>query len=92
MYKGNIHGALACFVSPRTVLAPGVAAMALSAATSFSFSASAPLLALLFVSAFASFLPGAWASAPAFPFPETYYKTAIIVQSEQILFDKLYIV
>lgn len=62
--------------------------MALSAAASFSFSASAPFLTLLSVFASASFLPGAWASAPAaaLPFPETSYNTAILLQSEKILF------
>lgn len=59
--------------------------MAFPTAASFSFSASAPLLTLLFVSASASSLPGAWASAPATapPFSETN-DTADIVQSEQI--------
>lgn len=56
--------------------------MALSAAASLSFSAPAPLLTLLFVSASASFLPGAWASAPATtpPFSETNYSTAFVAQ------------
>lgn len=56
--------------------------MALSAAASFLFSALAPLLALLSVSAFASSLLRAWASAPASasPFPERCYSTAIVAQ------------
>lgn len=63
--------------------------MALSAAASFSFSASAPFFTLLSVFASASFLPGAWASAPAatFPFPETCYSTAILLQSAHILIN-----
>lgn len=61
--------------------------MALSAAASFSFSAPAPLFTLLFVFAPASSLPRAWASAlaPAPPFSETCYNTAIVVQSEETL-------
>lgn len=59
--------------------------MALFAAAPFSFSALAPLLTLLFIFAFASSLPRAWAPAlaPAPPFPETCYNTAIFVQSGQ---------
>lgn len=71
--KSHIHWALACSVPPRTLLASGVAAVALSAAASFSLSALAPLLTLLSVFASASSLPRAWAAAPAStpPFPET---------------------
>lgn len=58
--------------------------MALSAAASFSFSAPASLLTLLSVSAPASSLLRAWASALASapPFPETCHNTAIVGQSE----------
>lgn len=71
-FQGHLHGALARSVPPRTLLASGAAAMALSAAASFLLSALAPLLALLFVPASTSFLPRARAPAPtsAPPFPE----------------------
>lgn len=70
--KVHVHGAFASSVSPRTVSASGMTAMAFSAAAFLSFAAPAPLFTLLFVSAPTSFLPGAWTSAPAptSPFPE----------------------
>lgn len=84
--KGHIHRALAGPVAPGALLASGAAPMALPAAAPFSFSALAPLLTLLFVSASAPFLLRAWASALTTtpPFPETWYNTAILVQEKVI--------
>lgn len=74
---GHLHGAPAWFVPPSTILTFGTAAVALSAAAFFSLSTPAPLLTLLFISAStpALPLPGAWTSAPAFPFPEICHST-----------------
>ena len=60
--------------------------MTLFTAASFSLPALAPLLALLFVFASASFLPRAWAPAPASapPFPETHHNIAIPVHTQHL--------